>query len=428
MEKNVLKEIIVEQQNGLARVNKTVPREVLPLVLTYVPISHAVIIAGIRRAGKSVLIQQIMPHIDGGYYYFNFEDERLVNFTVADFNSLYEVFVELYGPRKTFFFDEIQNVPGWERFVRRMQDSGHKFFITGSNATLLSRELGTKLTGRYVSVELYPFSFGEYLAFHDVAVAKGDVLKTPRRAMIKQLFNRFFTEGGMPEYVTSVTNEALSKVYESILYRDIITRYELKDERPMRELCLYLFSNIGALFSYSNLKNILGLGSVNTIKSYLRYLENSFLFFGIRCYQPSVKKQIVTPKKIFCIDNAMARVAGFSFSENKGHFLENIVFLELQRQGRDIFYYRTHTGAEVDFIIRRGERVEQALQVTWSLAGTSRDREVTAMVAALEELSLGQGLILTDNEDEEIIVGNKKIIVQPVFRWLLENGVRGGLK
>ena len=108
--------------------------------------------------------------------------------------------------------------------------------------------------------------------------------------------------------------------------------------------------------------------------------------------------------------------------------MENIVFLELQRQGRDIFYYRTHTGAAVDFIIRRGERVEQALQVTWSLAGTSRDREVTAMVAALEELSLGQGLILTDNEDEEIIVGNKKIIVQPVFRWLLENGVRGGLK
>lgn len=421
MEKNVLKEIIVEQQQNLLRPSVMVARSNLAKVLRYVSLPHSVIIAGIRRAGKSVLLQQIMPYIKGGYYYFNFEDERLVNFTVADFNSLYETLIELYGIRKTFFFDEIQNILGWERFVRRMQDSGNKFFITGSNATLLSRELGTKLTGRYVSVELYPFSFAEFLVFNNVIVSIDTLLDTTKRAKVKHEFNRYFNEGGMPEFLTYKTKEALSKVYENILYRDIITRYELKDERPMRELCLYLFSNVGTVISYSKLKDTLELGSVNTIKSYLRYLENSFLFFDIRAYHASVKKQIISPPKIYCIDNALARIAGFHFTENKGHFLENVVFLELRRRGCEIFYYRTQGNGEVDFVTRQGGHIEQAIQVTWSLTEGVRERELSALVSALDELQLKEGLILTDNEEKELDVGNKHIMVKPVYRWLLEN-------
>ncbi len=282
MHKSLLREIILEQEKNRQTVDLGIKRSALDIVLKQISLSHAVVISGIRRSGKSTLLNQIISNCyEKGVYYLNFEDERLVDFAVTDFNNLYETFLELYGERKVFFFDEIQNVPKWEIFVRRMQDKGCKFFITGSNASLLSKELGTKLTGRCVSIELYPFSFVEFLSFKGYKLQKNALSYTAERAAIKKHFAEYLKHGGMPEYLKYKDPTLLKRVYEDILYRDIVARYDIKQVKVLRELGLYLLSNIGGLFSYNNLKKVLGVGSMNTIKSYADFLENSFLIFLI---------------------------------------------------------------------------------------------------------------------------------------------------
>ena len=202
MDKNLLKEIVLEQANNLESRGEGIKRELLFKLEKWFKPPHSVVISGMRRVGKSTLLLQIMKnHFLGKCYYFNFEDERLINFSNNDFNALYEVLLEIYGERKTFFFDEIQNVSGWENFIRRMQDKGFKFFLTGSNASLLSRELGTKLTGRYIQFELYPFSFREYLDFKGYKIGKNSLYNTKERAKLRKFFNQYLIKGGMPEYL-----------------------------------------------------------------------------------------------------------------------------------------------------------------------------------------------------------------------------------
>lgn len=417
IEKNTLKQIVVEQQSQLSG-ETGVTRSALFEMKKYLPLPQVVIVAGIRRCGKSTLLQQIMSDLKGRFYYFNFEDERLINFKAENFNDLYEVLLELYGDRKIFFLDEIQNVIGWERFVRRLQDKKMKFFVTGSNASLLSRELGTRLTGRYVDYTLYPFSFTEFLRWKNVYYDRAVLLDTNKRAVIKKHFNDYFFAGGMPEYLRFGSEEALKKVYESIIYRDIITRYELKDEKALRELCVYLFSNIAVPFSFSVLKDMLRLGSMNTVKSYIQYLENSFLFFTVNKFNFSYRKQIVSPKKVYCVDNALAKALGFAFSGNRGRMLENLVFLELKRRGFEVYYYLSKSGQEVDFVAKRDNRLN-LFQVCWSLTQREvKKREVDALRTAMEELKITVSYILTDNEEGEIKFGSNAIIIIPAYKWL----------
>ena len=422
MEKQLLKEIIYDQREQLKAKKEGVKREALHgLLKRFAVLPHAIVIAGIRRSGKSTLLCQIMNALDAKGYYFNFEDERLIHFEVADFQKLYEALAELEGERRIFFFDEIQNVGGWERFVRRMHDQGYKFFLTGSNASLLSRELGTKLTGRHISITLYPFSFAEYLRFHDYQPKKDDLYSTKRRVELKRYFDRYLQEGGMPEYLQYRTKESLKKVYDDILYRDIIVRYDLKESKSLRELSLYFISNIAAPFSYNKLKIFLQLGSVNTVKSYLEYLENSFLFFSISRFSHSLKQQSVSPKKIYCIDNGLAQNIAFAFSENKGKFLENLVFLELQRRRKEVYYYKTKDGFEVDFAIKEGREIKKLIQVAWSLEKADvKERELRALSAAMKELRVNKSLILTDDYEETVRFEKKTIKALPVYKWLME--------
>lgn len=422
MDSELLKEIVIEQQKVLETRPVGIERNGLEQLKEYFTLPHVVIIAGIRRAGKSTLLSQIQHSLQpNGAYYFNFEDERLLDFQVADFNRLYEVLLELYGERKIFFFDEIQNVQGWERFVRRMNDRGFKFFITGSNASLLSRELGTKLTGRHVSYTLYPFSFQEYLLFQGYQLQKKDMLETTKRAVIKKHFIEYIQQGGMPEYLTYHNPESVQEVYNNILYRDIIVRYGITETKSLRELSLYLLSNIGVPFSFNGLKKVLGLGSMNTVKSYIEYLENSFLFFTLNLYQDSVKRQIIAPKKVYSIDTAFIDIMGFRFSENQGRLLENIVFLELLRRGGDIYYYKTEQKGEVDFLIRQNKKQTAIIQVSWRIEDEkTKQREVQNLIAAMDELHLERSLLLTYDTSETIKVEKKTITVQPVYQWLVE--------
>ncbi|MFH1392640.1 MAG: ATP-binding protein [bacterium] len=418
MNKALLKEIILEQKKQIEAIDLGIEREKLKSLQKHFKLPHALVIAGIRRVGKSTLLAQIMRNFyQDKCYYFNFEDERLLDFEQKDFNLLYETFVELFEEKKVFFLDEIQNIKGWESFVRRMQDKKFKFFITGSNASLLSRELGSKLTGRFLSCELYSFSFREYLTFKNIEPAKNWHLQTEERARIKSLFNQYSKQGGMPEYLRYKEKEILKNIYENILYRDIVARHDIKEVKSLRELTLYLVSNLSNLFSYNNLKKILKLGSVNTVKKFVDYLENSFLIFTTNLFSYSLKQQIVCPKKVYCIDNGLANAISFKFSENRGWFLENLVFLELKRQGEEVYYYKTKNNSEIDFVLRQGSSVKQAIQVTQD---ASKEREIKSLVEALKELELKQGLILTEDEEEEKQIDGKTIIIKPIYKWLLE--------
>jgi len=422
MHKTLLKEIVLEQEKNRQALDLGIERTALGFVSKHISLPHTIVISGIRRSGKSTLLNQVINRFyKKGGYYFNFEDERLVDFGVEDFNSLYETLLELYGERKVFFFDEIQNVPKWEVFVRRQQDKGCKFFITGSNASLLSRELGTKLTGRALSVELYPFSFKEYLAFKDFKLQKDSLSYTSGRAAIKKHFAEYLRHGGMPEYLKYNDPTLLKRVYDDILYRDIVARYDIKQVKTLRELGLYLLSNIAGYFSYNNLKKVLGVGSMNTIKSYTDFLENSFLIFLVNKFSYSLKQQFVAHKKIYCIDNGLVESVAFQFSKNKGKFLENLVFLELKRKFPEIYYYKTANNLEVDFLVKSGKKKVGLIQVADNLDNEkARVREINSLERAMHELKLREALILTEDNEEEIKLKEKVIVAKPVYKWLLE--------
>lgn len=423
MYKSLLREIILEQEVIRKSIEPGIPREALDIISKNISLPHTVVISGIRRSGKSTLLNQIIDKFyKKGVYYLNFEDERLVDFKISDFNNLYEAFLEIYGERKAFFFDEIQNVPKWEIFIRRMQDKGHKFFITGSNASLLSRELGTKLTGRHISIKLYPFSFNEFLTLKGYKLSGRTLSYTTERARIKKYFAEYLKHGGMPEYLKYGNAALLKGVYEDILYRDIVARYDIKQVKALRELGLYFLSNIGSLFSYNSLKKTLGLGSMNTVKSYTDFMENSFLVFSLSRFSYSLKQQFVSAKKIYCIDNGLIESVAFQFSKNKGKFLENLVFLELKRREKEIYYYRTANNLEIDFLVKSGRKDIALIQVTDNLENEkTRKREIAALERAMDELKLKTALVLTEDNEQEIRLDAKIITVVPIYKWLIKN-------
>lgn len=423
MDKELLKEIILEQNKNLAEKKIGIQRETLFNLKKQFKLPHAIVISGLRRVGKSTLLLQIIREFyQGKSYYFNFEDERLLNFTVEDFSGFYELLIELFGEKKVFFLDEIQNIPGWENFVRRLQEEEIKFFLTGSNASLLSRELGTKLTGRYLSTVLYPFSFREYLTLKNHRFSSGSLRYGKERAKLKRYFEIYLKDGGMPEFLVYRDQEILKRVYEDILYRDIVTRYDIKEVKALRELALYYFSNLASTVSFNRLKDFLKLGSVNTVKSYTEYLKNSYLIFTVNLHSFSVAQQFIAPKKVYCLDNGLAQSVAFQFSQNRGRFLENLVFIELKRRGEEVYYYRTKSGQEIDFILKQGKGVKKIIQVADNLSlEQTKKREVESLKEGMIELNLKEGLILTNDEKDEILIDGRKIKILPVYQWLLMN-------
>ena len=294
--KELLKKIIFEQQEYCKNIAQdTVPRTIEEEWLTTTEI---LIITGIRRCGKSVLLQQMRSKLPEQDFFFNFDDERLVNFTVADFQTLQECFFELFGEQHTYYFDEIQNVKGWETFVRRLYNEGNKVIVTGSNARMLSRELGTHLTGRYIAVEIFPFSFQEYLQLAKVQLEARDFYLTSKRAILLGHFKEYLEKGGFPKYLQSSSTRYLSSLYDSIIFRDVMARNGLTNDKEMQELIFYLASNATKRISYTSLGKIVGIRHSETVKNYLEYIEQTYMIFQLMKYSPSVKVQMLNPKKI----------------------------------------------------------------------------------------------------------------------------------
>ena len=274
--KDILRQVILDQQQQQCDffVERKIDQQL-------VDCDEILIISGLRRCGKSVLLQQIRAKQTEKDYFINFDDERLVGFSVEHFQVLNEVFIELFGVQKKYYFDEIQNIVGWERFVRRLYDSGNKVFITGSNATMLSKELGTHLTGRFCRHELYPFSFREYLIFNNVTFSQNDIFSTQGKAMFIKYFHLYLKMGGIPQYCISKNENVLHNLYESIVYRDIIVRHKISNETELLQLLKYLATNAANPVSYNNLSELFSIKHSNTIKNYIKAIEDTYLLTQI---------------------------------------------------------------------------------------------------------------------------------------------------
>lgn len=413
MDRDLIKDVLISQNRP--RQEKIVERTLMGNIIELKNTPFVIIISGIRRCGKSTLLRSL---IDQDCYYVNFDDDRFVGVTLEDLTQVQNLLIELFGERNTYLLDEVQNISGWERFVRRLHDEGKKVFVTGSNATMLSRELGTHLTGRNITLTLYPFSFREYLSYKSHDIIPFNQMTSTEKSLVRKAFSEYLIEGGFPEYLMTGKDEYLRTLFQNILFRDIITRYHLPLETPIREAGLYAASNISKEMSFNAVKNLTGLSSATTIKEYFEYMENSYLLFLISRYDHSLKKQIFYNKKVYFIDLALAKLVGFRPSEDHGRMLENIVFLALKSSGDEIYF---HKGSrECDFLLRKDGRITGAIQVTRNLE-RSKSREIEGLLEALNAHGLDEGLVLTNDEDGEMEVEGKRIIIKPVWQWLLEN-------
>jgi uncharacterized protein len=402
MQKEKIKEIIEKQNKNLFLEEKTIPREKLKEFKENLP--FAKIITGVRRCGKSTLLKQLMK-FKKGFYYLNFEDPQMLSFEIKDTEKLIESFIEFHGKNKEFFFDEIQSLPKWELLVRSILDRKMKVTLTGSNSSLLSKELGTKLTGRNIRYELFPFSYTEFL----------DLKKNKHNA--KNL-KKYFEEGGFPEYLIYNKKESIIELFNNILDKDISLRYNIRNNKELKQLATYLISNIGKEFSNNSLKKLFNLGSVNTIINFISYLEDSYLLFTLPRFNYSYKKQIIAPKKIYCIDNGLANNLTTSFSKDKGRMLENLVFISLREKSKDLFYFKEDK--ECDFLIKEKNEIKKAIQSCYMLNEENEEREIQGILEAMKKFNLKEGTIITYDQEDILEVENKKIKVVPIWKWLMK--------
>jgi len=384
--KETLRTIVKTQQFG----DSGIPRSLLKDI--DLKTKHTIVISGIRRCGKSTLLLQIMGNIKN-FYYFNFEDPRASGFNGEDFFRLDEVFKEECKESDFYCFDEIQNVPEWEKFIRHLLDNKKRVAITGSNASLLGRELGTKLTGRHLSYELFPFSYDEFL-----------ILKSKEPS--EQSFSEYYGLGGFPEYIEAGDPQILRHLLMDVIERDIVARHELRNAVTLKNLATYLITNSAKEFSHNRLAKLFG-ASVNTVISYISYLEDSYILFTVPKFEYSLKKQLVNRKKAYIVDQGFAKANSLSFSQDRGRIFENIAFLHLRRKSREIHYFKEEH--ECDFIVDRNLAVQACLEIN----DENKDREIQGIKEAMRQLKIKEGIILTYNQ-EDVIEGIK---IVPLWKW-----------
>lgn len=363
--------------------------------------THALVVSGIRRCGKSTLLHQFVRRLDEAFFYLNFEDIRLAGMQPGDYR-LIDTLIDTAGA-STLFLDEVQIAPEWDRFVRQALDAGRRVILTGSNASLLSRELGSSLTGRHLQHELFPFSWAEYCRFRDVE---------PGGAALE----RYLAEGGFPEFLKTGNAEILRQLQEDILARDIAVRYNIRDDRALRSLYLWLISNVGNLMTPSRLTGVVGVKSPTTVLEYLAHLEAAWMIHTVPRFAWSVKARSLAPRKVYAADPGFVHTSSLSTNPDRGRLFENFIYLELRRQTSSLFYL-AERGSECDFVVnpRRGEAT--CIQGCWDLNPENEEREIGGLRTAMEFFDASSGVILTADQDDEITVPEGSISVTPAWRF-----------
>lgn len=391
---------VIAQQMRIMASSVSYPREQLSEISIPYP-GFAYIISGIRRCGKSTLVGQLLqPRMDDSIY-VKFDTPRLYGFTMDQFRLLDAIIAE--KEPKYLFFDEIQVVEGWEVYVLGKLDEGYNVVVTGSNATMLSKELGTRLTGRHIAKSLYPFSYSEYVGYRNKEYCASSL-------------REYLADGGFPSYLTLGDEEVLAQLTEDVLYRDIMVRYGIKESLPLKKLAAYLASNCARLTSANNLRDVIGVKSSQTVIDYFSYLSDAYLFHFVSKFSYSYRSQQLNPKKVYCIDTGLQSVLTASFSQDAGRRLENMVYLELLRRGGEIHYY-AERGSECDFVVSHKNKVDTAIQVCLEMDDENQDREVKGLLSAMSAFDLAQGIILTENQNDTLIEDGRQIDIVPVWQW-----------
>lgn len=412
-----MRDIIIDQKEVFQHKSGLIQRD-LPLS-SYLNTGQVVVITGVRRSGKSslmFLIKETLGLNESEFCYCNFDDERLSPYPTM-LNDIYSLHLEMHRTEPVFFFDEIQEVPGWEKFVNRMYEQNRKVFLTGSNATLLSSEISSSLTGRNKVLELFPFSFSEYLRFegktYDI-----ERLSVKQRSLLLNDLNAFLESGGFPLVVKEKDSEIAHALFQDILYRDIVVRYKLSNVEEVKQIALYLASNTGKLFSYARLQSISGLKSLSSVKNYLHYFESAYLFYYLKKFDYSVKKQIMNSRKVFAVDNAIPNRLGFRFSENKGRLLENVVYIELRRRGCEVYYFSDKY--ECDFLVKENLHITEAIQVTYGLNAENFNRETGGLTEAMQLFNVPKGTIIVFDVIQPGFELPAGVTVVTAYEWLLK--------
>ena len=396
----------------------------------------ATICIGVRRCGKSTYGYQLMEKLmksgvkRENILYINFFDNRLHNLDSESLSKVTEAYFSIYPENKTekiyCFFDEIQEVDGWESYVERiLRTENCEVFITGSSAKMLSKEIATQMRGRALSWELFPFSFKEFLSFKGLEVKKN--YTTKERLMIQNAFSEYWESGGFPE-VAGLKKDLRIKIHQeyfnAILFRDVVERYDISHPKALTDLAQWLIDNNSSLYSINKLTGYLkSLGySVpkSSVSDYMEYFEDAFFLFTLKKYDSSLARKNMNPKKIYCVDHSFAASVSSGVLVNTGHLLENLVFTSLRRKTSDLHYYKTQTGKEVDFIAKVDRSELSLVQVSHSLADPqTRKRELTSLGEAMKEMNLDHGTVVTTSEEETIDVESGTISVVPVWRFML---------
>jgi len=425
-----LKSIIATHKERFLQKKELVKREVFSGVDNYITSREVIFISGIRRSGKSSLLALISNYlfeqkkIDAKNLLFvNFEDERFLNFNVEDFEKLYQSYLELEDPKgkKYFFFDEIQNIDNWERWINRLYEfEDVKIFITGSNASLIGASVSTSLTGRNRQINLHPFSFSESLLLSGIKIRNKDLLLPEKIVEVKRALTNYMQLGGFPEVIKNKDLSLADQYFKDIIYRDIISNYNIRNIKELRELTLFLITNSGSLSSYETLRKTINAKNTTTIKNYLNILEDVYLIHSLPKFDYSIKKQIYNPKKYYVTDRGFYNAVSFKFSENIEIILENIVFEQLLRYNKNLFYWKTDDDKEIDFIVQEQRKLTEAYQVTYNLSNQNYEREVRSLISISEKTPDINCYILTYEQEEIIETENVKIEVLPIWKWLLQ--------
>lgn len=415
-----MKNIVLKQRaerDGLAS-RPYYTRKHIQDVTPYLEANVIKLITGPRRAGKSVYALQILS--GKNYAYLNFDDTQLLG--AFDEDAVMQALAEVYPSYEFLLLDEVQNLESWDAWVSKLYRRGVNMVITGSNANLLSSEMSTLLTGRYVEIHLLPFSMEETLKYREAPV---HAELPEEKAKLALEMDDYLKKGGYPEIVKDreIEQAYLSTLFDSIILKDVAQRHKIRKITELYDLADYLISNYSNPLSYNEIAEDLSLGSVTTVKKFCGYLAEPYLFFYLPRYNNKLKEMKKAPRKVYVIDNGFIYTRSFELSSNNGRQLENMVFIELLRRGYDLkkslFYYRTSNDKEVDFVTRDGRKVTSLIQVSYYISkAKTREREFDALIKASEELKCDNLLLITWNQDDILSYENKSIKVLSIQNWV----------
>lgn len=417
----MLQETILQQKverNKLIQIDYQ-PRCYHEQVEKYLKSNLMKLITGPRRAGKSVFSLLLLR--GKRFAYLNFDDDKLLK--EFDEEHIMQVLKEVYSDYDYLLLDEPQNLPNWDLWVSKLYRRGYNLVITGSNSNLLSSEMASLLTGRYLSIEVLPFSLRETLEYRKSNF--NPALPEDKADFMLQVED-YFHYGGYPEIINNrdITESYLKTLFDSIIMKDIVRRYKVRKVEELYQFATYMISIFTSPFTYSSITEELGLSSKTTVQKFCTYLKNCYLFFYLPRYNHKLKLMQKAPQKVYIVDNGFLSSSAFQISENKGRLLENLVLLEFIRRkyeiGKNLFYYRNQSDKEVDFVVRENNIVRQLVQVCWDMSNPkTQKREIGSLMACAKDFPNGELFVITWNEQKEITMNAKIIHVIPYYKWCL---------